>query len=575
MAFNLFDFSNINPAAKATGQFMSWLQQPTGWGMLPPTKIQQPLPQTPTIKQTPVAPIQNKPSIPSFVPTASADEIDDYFSSQNKSWAGSIQQTPVAPQQDRTVWQTLWEIWYGALEQAPSVLGNIGSFVASAATQLLPIDDSLLWLLWNYMENKWLPTPSSYIKWQGEDLSNQLKSAGTNQLGMPEDSAPRQLGRFAAEVIPALIPTWEAEIPEAVTKWGQLLKSAIEWGIAWAKTSIATKWKIEPADVALWAWANAILWLGSLLKKTVSPKEITTVASQILQPTEKEVASGMFDGATNGLQEVTKWMQKAPKNFDELIGTVKAQNATKNNAITAIGNQITDANGNLSTFHMPEATKILGALNSELEWNQFQTELKDRVQTLLDKSKETWLTWNEWLEVKRLGNDFFKWWNPLNGTTKTGITPEWFRDSYSKVKTQLEDIAKQKGIGDVSSINNSWSNWIDLQNMLQNQKNTVVSQLGRRETPTVIGKAVDTVMNNDVVKAISKPWQEVIKKLFTWNMNAPLSAVDVEAKLPSLISKLQKLWESPENVSAVTKLVKSMAKTARKIAVPSIVANNQ
>ena len=60
-------------------------------------------------------------------------------------------------------------------------------------------------------------------------------------------------------------------------------------------------------------------------------------------------------------------MQKAPKNFDELIGTVKAQNATKNNAITAIGNQITDANGNLSTFHMPEATKILGALNSELE----------------------------------------------------------------------------------------------------------------------------------------------------------------------------------------------------------------
>lgn len=174
-------------------------------------------------------------------------------------------QTPQREGFVENVWGFIWDVVGGAIEQVPRALWNIAEF-GSKAWQYTPFS------LWATAIQAWFSDKTFWQlreeqKAQAEKLW-QIWEAGSQFVqkygAYDPTTVGATIGRTWVELWASLAWPNKVWVIQKLWKLATPTKIAMEWGLAWAKYDIASKWEITPTSVWVGAWLN--LWVAWAFK---------------------------------------------------------------------------------------------------------------------------------------------------------------------------------------------------------------------------------------------------------------------------------------------------------------------
>ena len=178
------------------------------------------------------------------------------------------EQTKQKPEREwfvQNVWGFIWDVVGGAIEQVPRALWNIAEF-GSKVWQYTPFS------LWATAIQAWFSDKTFWQlreeqKAQAEKLWQIWESWSefVQKYGAYDPTTVwASLGRTWVEIWASLVWPNKVWAIQKLWKLATPTKIAMEWGLAWAKYDIASKWEITPTSVWVGAWLN--LWVAWAFK---------------------------------------------------------------------------------------------------------------------------------------------------------------------------------------------------------------------------------------------------------------------------------------------------------------------
>ncbi len=183
------------------------------------------------------------------------------------------------------VWGLIGDIVGGAVEQVPRTLGNVWEFLSKAWSYTPPALVSTAikaWFsdktFWQLREEQKKEAEKIWQVW--EAWSQFIKQ----YWAYNPESTSAWAWRLWVEIGSSFI--WPNKVWAIKSLWkiARPTQIAMEWWLAWAKYDIASKWKVTPQSVAVWAWWNlALAWAFRWWQKLAQIIKPKTTEQKILE----------------------------------------------------------------------------------------------------------------------------------------------------------------------------------------------------------------------------------------------------------------------------------------------------
>lgn len=176
------------------------------------------------------------------------------------------------------------DVIWGAISEVPNVVWNAVWF-ANDISQYNPASyiGGVIWDLWkSVFTDKTFSQARQESSKQTEDMTNTIKWIWKKGKEFAQNNLPFDPNSTSAKVWETITDIWASLVwPNKLwvfRPWflWTTAKLASEWAIQWAKYWIASEWKIDPKQVAIWAAWNTLIWwafnIGWKIGKSVIPK---------------------------------------------------------------------------------------------------------------------------------------------------------------------------------------------------------------------------------------------------------------------------------------------------------------
>ncbi len=532
--------------------------------------------------------IQQKPTIwqsisNSILPTANANQEQtyndrdlQYLKKLKTMWiskedaiklvdekkASLIQQPTPTVEKPEASFKT--SLWWWMVSEVPNVLWNmskVGSYVWYGLNKTVWWVTSWFWLFDNSVSNFFNKNAEQDIqsgikaqqKWQ--ELKTKTlwlanidpNSAWANIWGMITDI-------WASTLIPWWIASkglskisWVSKIAGALPKTSSFIKTGVQWAELWATYDIASKWKVTPESVILWAWGNiALKWAWKILWTTwkylskslpaslqlkwlLNPQKLEYVNNTLIKEWQKspeDVAKWMLDRNLKGSKEeiITKLETRAKESMKAVDDTLKTIDDTV-----------------WKWFRNKQANIWAWKVADDFEWS-LSPELKVKADRMRELSNKPNLTLQEQQEIKRALDERYSIYKLSTEVRENKMAQDL--DFLRKwIKNNIEDTAEQYWAWNIRMLNNETAVSKALSQWIQKKSNAetireIVSPFSWQILGWVIWWTAWWPFKWD--DYISKTWN-IIFWAMVWKW---LNSTYLKTNLASVLNKLskQEMW---------------------------------
>lgn len=366
------------------------------------------------------------------------------------------------------------DVIWGAISEVPNVVWNAVWF-ANDISQYNPASyiGGVIWDLWkSVFTDKTFSQARQESSKQTEDMTNTIKWIWKKGKEFAQNNLPFDPNSTSAKVWETITDIWASLIwPNKLwvfRPWflWTTAKLASEWAIQWAKYWIASEWKIDPKQVAIWAVWNTLIWWAlwkawsaikksweALYKSAIKPTAdearmlIKASARWITAPTTRADTALKYGITGTEKQLWVKWVRASDKIFKETVNPAIEKSKAVHNIDDIFSRVEKQISSEWSALRKQELIEWLQALKKDFATTgkkQFTTKDLQLEKSSLDQFTPAKIF--KWKDVAQ-------WYNQVKNTL-ANIMREQVREDLGKVwvknakelykdwanLTQLEDV---------------------------------------------------------------------------------------------------------------------------------------
>lgn len=170
----------------------------------------------------------------------------------------------------------------------------------------------------------------------------------------------------------------------------------------------------------------------------------------------------------------------------------------------------------------------------------WQEKFYQNLNQMITKFQEGRATLDDQTQIKWLINQYNKA-RTAAGAEKSGITPEWLRNVYNDIKSEIVTTAKNAGLNDVERINAGYHSLLETEPYIETMANKVLTSTAK-ELPKTGVQRVGGVIGDVVNVAAKKTW-------LLWLVKHAIGfipeskgdvAIKIEKQMPQILEQLSK-----------------------------------
>lgn len=471
-------------------------------------------------------------------------------------------QTEQQEQSKQWFWEYIWqeaiqfskEIWKRWVEVA-SVAPKIAWNILSLATK---VPDYIAWTdVWWKIKQAWKDLQKTMLEtvWENPDMWQAKATEFVTEL-VPIIWVSKLTQLPALETLvskSSTLANFVKEYPKLAPKLYEMMKVAGEWWLMTQVSEITSEWELAtPTETIVW-WLSDVVLSPFKILKAVDPqqksRDIKNIANMIFQPTPKQVKLWEATDARNAIDEmISKGKLDDIRFFDDITNKIPKY---KNELYEPLKKWLEKAqkNSGKTGFKNETVLELLEVMNKNINKMEIEPKwLKEKLNNFIKKYNKEWLTLNEMTELKWLSNDFFRWWTETQWET-TWLTKDIFRERYNEVKKFIEDTASANWFKDVKQINQSYSNLMDLDYLMNEQIAKSESQIAR----------LWDVIKWKEAKILKNMWYNVQYTLINIARSIEKSnptKEQIEQMLPDIIQILKDKWLKESQVPTIYDIIR-------------------
>lgn len=400
------------------------------------------------------------------------NRLNQVKSQTTQWWDGSSAKTKPVSEDNFFDFGDTWQWTKNLIGWAVAQLPEIASNISSAWQSLL---ENTVWYL----------DPVRYIAPEYYEKSKQSRQLFTKDIGekskrwiqsglwVDPESMLTKAWEFWAEVWASFLAPWWAlkSVPWVARSllqraWKFWTETAI-WSTAYAWIS---EWELPSAwDVAT---QGAFWWLLKWVSKAREyvtkdlPKKLFSSSIKLTPTQTKEI-----------LQPNVAWIEPEKWLIDKKISWSLTDMVAKVDDIAekSFNKLNKSVRGVWWTYKSNSSNTVLPELRDIYKNTVWNESMIKNIDSLIDKSIWGKLSLNDLLSVKRMAYDNFKMYSKSSNPLDTAKA-EWFRNIVWKLKTQIEEIGKNKGVKNIKELSKDIQVATKMSQSLQNTINRTASK---------------------------------------------------------------------------------------------------